>query len=187
MPRQDGYETARQIRKRWSEGRTARLIAMTANVSGDREMPRGRQMVYVNPSDCGRWKARWNVEGPLRGGNAAQESSTAKPETPGAACQTGSSTEAAGRDDQLDEFHEEMLGDDDDATVIIPESLLFASVGIVGETRSRSQIRTTEVNAGAQNRAPAPRCESTPRCVRWLNWNGRPIWGTCRDWADWPK
>jgi CheY-like chemotaxis protein/HPt (histidine-containing phosphotransfer) domain-containing protein len=38
MPEMDGYETARQVRKRWSEAERPRLIAMTANaLQGDRE------------------------------------------------------------------------------------------------------------------------------------------------------
>ena len=38
MPEMDGYETARQIRKRWSDSERPRLVAMTANaLRGDRD------------------------------------------------------------------------------------------------------------------------------------------------------
>ncbi|MBI2947224.1 MAG: response regulator [Verrucomicrobia bacterium] len=76
MPEMDGYETARQIRSRWSDADRPRLIAMTANaLLGDREkcLEAGMDDYIAKPveiSDIQKALQRW---GALRGSPARSE------------------------------------------------------------------------------------------------------------------
>ena len=89
MPELDGYQTARQILKRWPDGARPRIVAMTANaLRGDREkcieagmddyLPKPVELAELRKALV-RWGSARNPQGVLK---AAAEASPGAPATP---------------------------------------------------------------------------------------------------------
>lgn len=110
MPEMDGYETAKQIRRRWNERERPRLIAMTANaLVGDREkcLEAGMDDYIAKPVEIG--QIRNSLE---RWGNPAvnlQPAANLPAEQPA----PGTYRQPATSDASIDwDRFQEMLGDD---------------------------------------------------------------------------